>query len=236
MKILIGACTKHSREEFEKSPLYKSMLSTLKCEPTTNHLLYTGDYQAVVKLNNQDTICAHYNLCIEMAVNEGFDYLLLVHDDISIEDKFLDEKIHQALASYDVVGLAGAKQVQIKEPALWHVMSNQNDWSGAVAHRADSGQVFVTNFGDTPQRCLVLDGLFMAIKVSSLTDKVRFDTENPGRWHLYDLDFSLTCNKHGLKLTTWPIWVIHDSPGLSQPSEEFSVAQKYFIEKWTQKS
>ena len=92
-----------------------------------------------------------------------------------MDDYGWPDKLEEAFKEYDIVGLAGAKQAEIKQPALWHLMSNQQDWSGAVAHPANDKQIFMTNFGPTPQRCLILDGLFLAIKVSSLKPEVRFD-------------------------------------------------------------
>lgn len=237
MKILLGSCTQHDKEGFEKTALYKSMLKGLDTDSTDNHLLYSGDdIKAAIKINNKTTICSHYNLCIEMAIHEQFDWLILMHDDVSVEDKYLLNKLKQGFAEHDVIGLAGAKKAQIRQPALWHLMSNQEDWSGAVAHYSDTGRVFVTNFGDTPSRCLILDGLFLAIKVSSITDDIRFDPNIPAIAHHYDIDFSLTCNKHGLKLTTWPIWVVHGSPGLKQRTSEFDISQGYFLDKWTKQN
>ena len=111
-------------------------------------------------------------------------------------------------------------------------MSESFDWSGMVAHPANEKQIFMTNFGPSPERCLIMDGLFLAVKVSSLTDEVRFDENLPAIAHHYDLDFCLTANKHKLKLTTWPIWVVHKSPGLQNRDKSFDESEKYFIDKW----
>ena len=77
-----------------------------------------------------------------------------------------------------------------------------------------------------------MDGLFLAIKVSSLKPEIRFDEDIPAIAHHYDIDFCLQANKHKLKLTTWPIWVVHKSPGLAGADEQFEASQKYFINKW----
>ena len=234
MRILIGICTKHDKNGFEKTPTYQSMFPELKGEDREDHILYACyDMDGVVRKNNKENIGKHYNKILDMAVKEKYDAVVLMHDDIQMDDYGWPNKLEEAFKEYDIVGLAGAKQMEVKQPALWHLMSKQEDWSGAVAHPANDKQIFMTNFGPTPQRCLVLDGLFLAIKVSSLKPEVRFDEDIPAIAHHYDIDFCLQANKHKLKLTTWPIWVIHKSPGLSEQDKTFSKSEKYFIDKWT---
>mgnify|MGYP003651850559 CR=1 FL=1 len=235
MKILLGCCTKHDRENFEKTPTYKSMLNGFLHGNGKDHDFYESmDLDAVIKTNNKENIGKHYNKVLNMAVDEEYDCAILMHDDVQIDDYSWTYKLREAFREYDVVGLAGAKQVEIKQPALWHLMAKQQDWSGAVAHPVNGDQIFMTNFGPMPQRCLVLDGLFLAVKVSSLVDEVRFDENLPAIAHHYDIDFCLTCNKHTLKLTTWPIWAIHKSPGLQDRGQDFTDSEKYFLDKWTE--
>jgi GT2 family glycosyltransferase len=233
MNTLLGCCTKHDRENFEMTPTYESMLNGFLHGSGDDHEFYESmDLDAVVKTNNKENIGKHYNKVLDMAVESEYDWVILMHDDVSMEDKYLETKLKKAFVNYDIVGLAGAKQVEIKQPALWHLMSKQEDWSGAVAHPSGNHQVSVTNFGHTPERCLVLDGLFLAINVSSLTPEIRFDEKLPAIAHHYDLDFCLNANKHKLKLVTWPIWAVHKSPGLDQPGQDFIDSEKYFLDKW----
>ena len=93
----------------------------------------------------------------------------------------------------------------------------------------------MTHFGPTPARCLLLDGVLLAVQSHSLLDnpEVRFDENIPCVAHFYDVDFCLTANQHGLKMSTWPIWCVHKSPGLDKVSEEFKTGAEYFVNKWT---
>ena len=237
MKTLIGTCTQHNRDKFETTPMYASMLQDFKHASGNDYEFYEGAFtDAVIKTLNKDNIGKHYNKVLKMGVDEGYDCVVLMHDDVKMDDYGWSDKVQETFKEYDVVGLAGAKHITVREPALWHLMSTQNDWSGAVAHRANDKQIYVTNFGPTPSRCLVLDGLFLAIKVSSITDKTRFDENIPAIAHHYDIDFCLTCNENKLKLTTCPIWAVHNSPGLKNPSQEFITSQKYFLDKWKAKN
>lgn len=233
MKILIGSCTQKDKVEFKTTPLYTSLLKDLEEDCNDKYSFFEGDdIYSIIALQNKEQIGKQYNKFIDMAVQEKYDCVILMHDDVSVEDRFLEEKIATAFKEYDIVGLAGAKNIQIKEPALWHLMSNMEAWTGAVAHPEGATQIKSTFFGPTPARALVLDGLFLAIKVSSITDDIRFDEDIPGIAHHYDIDFCLNANKHKLKLTTWPIWCVHQSPGLSKFSDEFMKSQEYFINKW----
>ena len=235
MKTLLGCCTKHDRGNFEKTPTYETMLNGFLHGKGKDHEFYESmDLDAVIKTNNKENIGKHYNKVLKMASDNEYDCVILMHDDVQMDDLAYVDKLEEAFKEYDVVGLAGAKQIEIKRPALWHLMAKREDWSGAVAHPYDDdGKIFMTNFGPMPSRCLVLDGLFLAIKVSSLTPDIRFDENLPAIAHHYDLDFCLQANKHKLKLTTWPIWVVHKSCGLEQPEQDFIDSEKYFIDKWT---
>ena len=237
MKTLIGSCTKHDQENFQKTPTYTSMLQGFKHAGNKDYEFYEGTFtDAVIKTSNKENIGKHYNKVLKMGVDEGYDCVVLMHDDVQMDDLAYMDKLKEAFKENDIVGLAGAKSVQIKEPALWHIMSKQEDWSGAVSHPINDRQLNMTYFGPFPERCIVLDGLFLAVKVSSITEDIRFDENIPAIAHHYDIDFCLNANKHMLKLTTWPIWVIHRSPGLENVDEEFINSQEYFLNKWTGRS
>ena len=188
-----------------------------------------------IEYYNTDALSKVYNRFI---CEENRDKIIVFcHDDCLIEDLFLKEKLNQAIQTYDVIGLAGIREpITIKEPALWHLMGDRSQWSGAVAHFTsfDDNERFMTSFGLTPARVIMLDGVFLAVNVEKCLDNnVRFDERNPARFHYYDIDFSLNANKAGLKLGTWPIWVTHKSHGLTKPDAEFYKGQEWFIKKWT---
>lgn len=116
-------------------------------------------------------------------------------------------------------------------------MTDRNNLSGAVAHGVNKSMThsFMTPFGVYPQRCLLMDGVFLAVKMSSaLMSGVKFDETNPAIAHFYDLDFCLSANKVHLKMTTWPIYITHRSPGLeSLQDPQWNIGQKWFLEKWS---
>ena len=224
--IMIVSATKHSSLDMDKILINESNLI---------YEDYSGDIECNIEFNNTEALSKVYNKFI---INDLKDYIVVfVHDDCIIEDMALIQKLRASMMEFDVVGLAGIKEpITIKEPALWHLMGDRSQYSGAVAHFTGNDDVerFMTSFGVTPARVILLDGVFLAVNVEKCLEKnVRFDKTNPARFHYYDVDFSLTANKAGLKLGTWPIWVTHKSHGLTKPDEEFYKGQEWFIKKWT---
>ena len=187
-------------------------------------------------VNNKDSLSSVYN----QYINKDFknEILVMCHDDLYIDDLKLQEKIQTALKTYDVIGLAGTTgPLNIRPPVLWHIMGGpRENYRGSVAHfkeRGNTKQLFSTNFGLTPDRVLLIDGLFIATKVQTLLDNnIKFDETNPARFHFYDLDFCLQCNAAKLKIGVWPIWCIHASHGLQEYTSEFLTGQEWFIKKW----
>lgn len=157
--------------------------------------------------------------------------IIFVHDDVCIEDISLYEKINKAILEYDVIGLAGSTPNKLSSPALWNVMGKRHTWSGAVAHKYPNNDILMTTFGPTPRRCLLVDGLFIAINTEKvLKTSIKFDEQF--FFHFYDLDFSLAANKGNLKIGTWPIWVVHSGLGDSFHTPEWKEQEQKFTAKW----
>jgi len=180
--------------------------------------------------NNTSAISKIYNSYIDTYKDEDCT-LLLTHDDVVITDKNWATKLKKALEVYDVVGLAGGSNAALREPALWHLMCPKNTHRGSVQHVDSTGTVLNTNFG-TSGRVLILDGLFLAFNPKKISKAgVRFDETCPAKFHFYDIDFSLQCNKAKLKLGTAEIEVVHSSPGLKSFTDEWLAGQKWFLDK-----
>ena len=185
--------------------------------------------------NNTESLASIYNKQIANPSNRD-SILVFVHDDCVLEDIMLYSKLMMATEKFDIVGLAGIKApITIKSPALWHLMGHPSQYSGAVAHfdKDSTNKRFMTSFGKTPERCILLDGVFLAINTKRILEKgLRFDEKSPAKFHYYDLNFCLDANKLGLKCGTWPIWVTHKSHGLEQPTQEWKDGERYFLTKY----
>lgn len=212
--------TKKSHEEFWRTAELAKFLRKAKVSD-----------QLYLACNNSTPLTALYNHAILQSEKE---YIVLVHDDVVISDLFWLEKLEEGFKDYDILGLAGAGAVEIKSPAMWHLMSDPKTWSGFVNHyvRGNPSKSFATNFGASPMRCLIMDGLFLAVKKSRLLEKgVLFDPVF--KFHHYDIDFCLQANKAGLKMTTIPLHVTHVSGGESALTEEWKDSEKLFLQKYS---
>jgi GT2 family glycosyltransferase len=153
--------------------------------------------------------------------------VIFVHDDVLIEDLFLEEKLDLALEKYDVVGLAGAKTCDLKASApAWHLMAKREDFVGEVAHSHEK-KTWTTVFGPTDSRALTLDGLFLAVNVAKLLDTNTFFDEKFA-FHHYDITFCLKCNENKIKMGVYPIKVTHFGLGDSMNTPEWNQSAEIF--------
>lgn len=217
-KILVVTC---SKDDGKKSKLVMS-LQELKSSCTL-----------VINANNTVGLSESYNRQITRENLSKHDIALFVHDDVYIDDLKLQGKLYTAMhhLNYDIIGLAGARNVTIKEPYLWHLMSERDSWSGAVSHPVDNDKrAAVTSFGPWPDRCLVLDGLFLAINLKKAIESGWRFNENY-KYHHYDIASCLDANNMGLKMGTYPIHVTHASPGLRDINDKSFVQSCKQFEK-----
>ena len=191
--------------------------------------------QIVFKENNKQSLHKVYNKAIDFALQEDVERLVLVHDDVILES-YSERKLDKLFKKFDVIGCAGTTEVNLKLPALWHLMGGgfgSGNLHGAVAH-GDEERKHMTAFGEYPKRVVLLDGVFLAIH-RRVFEKIRFDETCPSKWHFYDLDYSMQCHKAGFKLGVGDILITHNSPGLTSFTDEFNKGQEWFLDKWKTK-
>ena len=224
--VLIVSATQQKTQE--ETQLYNSLTQTDLSKKSWKLQMYVENKEPLPKL---------YNKHLNRQTLHNHDVVLFVHDDVFIDDVACFTKISYAMRDhggygFDIVGLAGGRDVSIKKPALWHTMSSTR--FGAVAHPVDnlpdSARIRVTDFGPSPERCLILDGLFLAVNLKSAVDK-RWKFNDNFSFHHYDIASCIDANNKKLKLGTYPIWVVHRSPGLNDYwDESFQESQKKFLE------
>lgn len=167
--------------------------------------------------------------------------IIFVHDDVEIHDRFLTDKLDKAFLMYDVVGLAGGKEADFgtytdyyKQSLMWHLMAPRDKLSGFVSHYFGDNKWNSSMFGLTPSRTVTLDGLFIAVDAKKCREKgVWFDEDFT--FHYYDLAFSLSAHNKGLKVGTYPIFVVHHGLGHVDNMEEFLASQKIFNQTYAPK-
>jgi hypothetical protein len=175
------------------------------------------------------------SICYNRVLNElagGGQIIVFVHDDVTISDVYVREKLNDAVSrlGFTVVGLAGSARfdLQLQEAqTLWYRTPPEHK-SGAVEHRWADGSDCWMVLGPTPRQCAVLDGLFLAVDAARI-GPVRFDEQFA--FHFYDIDFCLSAYLAGLTLGTTNVYVNHRSFG-SFESPAFYAMQELFRRKW----
>lgn len=205
-------------------------VSPLKSQCLLERTFCHSNIDLRITYNNKIGLCESYNKIINQPVEH--EYIVLCHHDVSLQYANLEYGIKEGLKRFDVIGVAGGRNPKVVEKNLWHWMMPREDYRGMAAHSDGQGKMFMTNFGVTPDRVALLDGVFLAFEHEKIKkSKARFDEQFI--WHHYDVDFSLTCNQNKLKLGVYPIFVYHESPGLKNIDDiEWNRSNQCFISKW----
>jgi len=205
---------------------------------TRGEILGTDVYRSVTRLgiedrcffeNNRVGLATCYNRFL--AEHAGRDCLaVFVHDDVSIEDVFLRDKLVAGAERFAIQGLAGSASFDLQlesQQTMW-IRAPREDLSGAVEHVMSDGRTCWRAYGPVPQPCVVLDGLFLAVDLARV-GSLRFDEQFD--FHFYDLDFCISAHLRSLDLGTVNVHVRHRSSG-SFASTEFRETQDRFRDKW----
>lgn len=229
--VKLFTATRHSKDDF----LHKTLLGrSLGYFPAG--LLP----RVVVRYNNMGDsaigLGEFYNQCMNSC--DAGDIAIFVHDDVYFHSWYLVEQVREAVQVFDVIGIAGSQNPDLAYPS-WGLKFKSglipDSWqsgiglSGTVSHFSP-GEPQVSYYGVVPARCMLLDGLFLAMNVGNIREKtVSFDPQF--RFHCYDIDFCRTANLAGLTLGTWTIPVTHASGGKFD-SDEWRDSARRYLEKW----
>jgi len=207
------SCARGAKEE---TPLYHS-LQKLQVE---DYFFFEGNRRGLPECYNEYLDKLAGTDCI----------LVLVHADVTIADVFFREKLTKAAAMFNIVGLVGSADFDFRRDTpdyRWRAWPRE--WlSGAVEHVVGKDLTTWLYFGPTPRRCVVMDGLFLAIDMRTIGN-IRFDQRY--LFHLYDLDFCLTAHFANLSLGTTNVYVQHASIG-DFKADAYPRALQDFRAKW----
>lgn len=184
---------------------------------------------------NTEGLSSIYNDAIETAPLDTV--LIFMHDDVWINEDDFFQKISEGLNRFDIIGIAGNKHIQPYQPAwlfkdIHGTFDDEANLSGQIGH-GNLNESHVTIYGNSPSSCELLDGVFLAVKKNTLVNtSLKFDLQFD--FHFYDLDFCRAARKLGLNLGTWPINLIHQSPGYFG-SEKWHHALNMYFDKWENK-
>jgi hypothetical protein len=220
-KILVVSATQKNEEDFwNEAPLGASLQRHIECNNVD---------KAEIVTENSAGLCEVYN---RFLTKKYKDYIILfVHDDLIIQEINLKSKLNDAIEFYDLIGIAGTAEFGLTTPVVWH-NSPREKWSGSVSHPLNDKQAQVNAYGPSPKRCMVIDGLFMAVNTEKvLKSGVKWDEQF--MFHFYDLAFSVDAHLAGLNIGTWDIPCTHFSHG-NYDSDSWRSGQDLFIKKYTE--
>jgi hypothetical protein len=200
--------------------------------------------------DNTDALSVVYNRQLDLAGDD--DKIVFVHDDVMIEDVFVIDKLKSAFTRFSIVGIAGMTgPVTIKPPFLWHLTGPVQNRRGEVSNfsvrpeytkteqfmLSDKFSIprYTTSFGPTLSYATLIDGVFMALDVGKLREAgIRFDEQNPAKFHFYDLNLCLDAVNKGVVIGVVPIRILHCSVGLTHPTQDWYTGQEYTIRKFNE--
>ena len=207
--------------------------------PLTKSLIEYGlDGLTHTILNNKKGLAEVYNNCLDLAIQQKFDYVMFIHDDVHLEHD-PRPKLEKLFREFDIIGVAGCSKAEIKSPALWHLMGGGfqgGNLHGCVQHRFWDNKKWehlkhASSFGPYPHRVVMIDGVFMAFNRKAI-ETVRFDEDCPSKFHFYDLNMCARALEKGLKIGVGDVMITHESPGLREFSEDWKVGETYYLNKY----
>lgn len=223
MSLTIVTATRYSQQQFEQLSLLGPTLRAVHNLTPLRLRLFS---------QNDQSLPDCYNQAIDEA--DADDVLVFVHDDVAFDDWMLGWRLHEALLSFDVVGVAGNRRRQSQQ-MTWVMQPHSQTWdhaqlSGAIMHGQGSTRK-PTYFGPTPAPVVLLDGVLIAARAGLLqATGVRFDPLFD--FHFYDLDFCRTATQSGLRLGTWPLGITHASSGGGYSSSDWQRNGETYLKKW----
>ena len=205
---------------------------------TQKLLSYLSRCKIEVKiLIGKKSIFDAYKEGLESVILRDDDIVIFCHDDIEIimePQQFVNVLFHASRKEKSgFFGPAGT--TSLTEDAVWW---NHQQWQlgkhrGLVFHGKDIRTAEYTYYGN-PDRVVCLDGLFLAIKGSTLKS---IDLSKPkyfeGEWDFYDIYYTIQAHKKGFYNRVEPLLMIHHSIGDLAGRDSWHKNREQFIRHHT---
>ncbi|MBC8278926.1 MAG: glycosyltransferase family 2 protein [FCB group bacterium] len=154
------------------------------------------------------------NLALRNALEEGYDYVLLLNNDTVVEPDFLTKMVETGDSSAEI-GLVGAKMFYYDPPDVIWFAGGVMDVRFAYMRHLGIGQKDDGSF-DTPQEMTFLNGACLLIKSAVLRQVGLLDED----YFLYgeDQDYCIRAQRTGYKLFYQPAARIRHKVSRSTPA------------------
>ncbi len=221
------------------------LLNTYGFDKAADELLNDG-IGIVLEVNSEprSSLAETYNKTLNADDANKFDWIVFLHSDAAMDIKHFTKRLVSSIGKYDIVGMAGAKRLNMKaSPLSWFTASkdDENGRIGMVMHMTPVGSrtpVIPSVFTPPELKYMdddyvaAIDGVCIAVGKRAIENKdCRFDERFP--FDFYDFDFSLTANKLGLSLgVIVENSFVHMSVGKGILKPEYNKTENIFREKW----
>ena len=185
---------------------------------------FGGAAWELVHVDDARSLCDGWNRGLARARGE---VVVFCHDDIALACDRLGERLADALARHDVVGVAGSTRLAGPSWA-WAGAPHAHGW---VAHARDGALLVGAYALDGPEVPAIesLDGVFLAMRRATAA-AIGFDADACDGWHLYDTDFCWRARRAGLRLAVrCDLGLVHWSHGGFGP--DWARAARRFLER-----
>lgn len=232
--LFVSAC----REDNKEIPF-------VKCLKKISITEFSVDISIVY--GNTDGLPVVYNRFLNDEQIKDYDYVILLHDDIWLNDVLVFDKIVGVSSFYDIIGVCGGKEwratMDLNTPISWTSATKSAGGSGFMLHclknenteeKYENMNYFSSNYGKSPSKTMTLDGCFLCLTKKAINNtKCRFDKQF--KFHYYDIDFCTTAYVNKLSLGTAPILITHESLGEGVYDNSYLEAQRLYLTKWFEK-
>ena len=188
-------------------------------------------YERCLSFANDRALALSYNRGLEQASDDAV--VVFCHDDVWLGEESLGPPLAQALACFDLVGVAGNRR-RFEAQQAWWLQADGRSWDhpqlvGQLRHGTPEAAELQT-YGPSPADAALLDGVFLAGRAAVLRSAgLRFDPQLP--FHFYDLDLCRSAERAGLGLGVWPLDLIHASAGAAF-TPTWKAALFFYRRKW----
>jgi len=226
-KIRVVCATRVSPGDFmTQTALGRSLALNQSCLPTIEMFVDYGNSHGLPDFYNAAIEAARYDPAI----------LVFVHDDVHLCDYYWSLRLMEAVAHFDLVGLIGNRRRAPRQPSWAYpeqlfVRDSDENLIGLVGlGKGYPCEMVLGGFNLPGQECKLLDGLMLAVRSPLLIERnLRFDPRFP--FHFYDMDFCRQAELTGLRMGTWPLSAVHESPG-SVGTPTWQAAYQLYLQKY----
>ena len=166
------------------------------------------DYE-LIPIRGADSVFDAWRKGMEQAKNK---YLVFTHQDVSFLDFPTDLDKVFSDPKVGMVGVAGATHI-FKDKPWWWAGARMGFGSGRMYHdgcNIEKSEPYLDLYGDYGE-VIILDGVCLITTKDRIEAIGGVPSKDYGKWDMYDHIFSSEFIKHGFKLLTVPIKMVHHS-------------------------